>query len=185
MDFEPVEDHEALRKGIRELVARFDDDYWSACDAEHRFPDEFYATLADGGWLGVEIPEEYGGAGLGITEAALLLQEIATSGAAMNGCSAIHLTLFGMNPVVKHGSPELRSLLLPRVAAGDLHVSFGVTEPDAGTDTSRITTGPVVTVTTTSSTAARCGSRRRSRPSTCCSSRGPPRSTSARSAPTA
>lgn len=140
MDFEPVEDHEALRKGIRELVARFDDDYWSACDAEHRFPDEFYATLADGGWLGVAIPEEYGGAGLGITEAALLLQEIATSGAAMNGCSAIHLTLFGMNPVVKHGSPELRSLLLPRVAAGDLHVSFGVTEPDAGTDTSRITT---------------------------------------------
>lgn len=140
MDFEQDEDHDALRKGVRELIARYDDAYWSACDAEHRFPTEFYQTLADGGWLGVAIPEEYGGAGLGITEAALLLQEVASSGAAMNGCSAIHLTLFGMNPLVKHGSVELRQELLPRVVSGDLHVSFAVTEPDAGTDTSRITT---------------------------------------------
>jgi len=140
MDFEQDEDHDALRKGVRELIARYDDAYWSACDAEHRFPTEFYRTLADGGWLGVAIPEEYGGAGLGITEAALLLQEVASSGAAMNGCSAMHLTLFGMNPLVKHGSAELRRELLPRVVAGDLHVSFAVTEPDAGTDTSRITT---------------------------------------------
>ncbi|CAN5627479.1 acyl-CoA dehydrogenase family protein [soil metagenome] len=140
MDFDQDEDHTALRKGVRELIARYDDAYWSACDAEHRFPDEFYRTLADGGWLGVAIPEEYGGAGLGITEAALLLQEVASSGAAMNGCSAIHLTLFGMNPLVKHGSPELRRQLLPRVVAGDLHISFGVTEPEAGTDTTRIST---------------------------------------------
>ncbi|MBW0093470.1 acyl-CoA/acyl-ACP dehydrogenase [Pseudonocardia sp. KRD-184] len=140
MDFEQDEDHDALRKGVRELIARYDDAYWSACDSEHRFPTEFYRTLADGGWLGVAIPEEYGGAGLGITEAALLLQEVASSGAAMNGCSAIHLTLFGMNPLVKHGSAELRRELLPRVVSGDLHVSFAVTEPDAGTDTSRITT---------------------------------------------
>ncbi|MFR9802072.1 acyl-CoA dehydrogenase family protein [Pseudonocardia sp. RS010] len=140
MDFEQNEDHDALRKGVREVIARYDDAYWSACDAEHRFPTEFYQTLADGGWLGVAIPEEYGGAGLGITEAALLLQEVASSGAAMNGCSAIHLTLFGMNPLVKHGSVELRQELLPRVVSGDLHVSFAVTEPDAGTDTSRITT---------------------------------------------
>ncbi|MCF7550784.1 acyl-CoA dehydrogenase family protein [Pseudonocardia sp. WMMC193] len=140
MDFDQDEDHQALRKGVRELIARFDDEYWSTCDAEHRFPNEFYQALADGGWLGVAIPEEYGGAGLGVTEAALLLQEVASSGAAMNGCSAIHLTLFGMNPVVKHGSAELRQQLLPRVVSGDLHVSFGVTEPDAGTDTSRITT---------------------------------------------
>ena len=86
------------------------------------------------------IPEEYGGTGLGITEASLLLQEVASSGAAMNGCSAIHLTIFGMNPLVRHGSAELRHELLPRVVSGDLHVSFGVTEPDAGT--SRITTHP-------------------------------------------
>ena len=93
MDFEQDEDHDALRKGARELIARYDDAYWSACDAEHRFPTEFYRTLADGGWLGVAIPEEYGGAGLGITE-------------------AVHLTLFGMNPLVKHGSVELRQELL-------------------------------------------------------------------------
>ncbi|MFN6548680.1 acyl-CoA dehydrogenase family protein [Mycolicibacterium nivoides] len=109
MDFAPNPDHEALRKGVRQVTARFDDDYWAACDRDHRFPDEFYRSLAAGGWLGIAIPEEYGGAGQGITEASLLLQEIAQSGAAMNGCSAIHLTIFGMNPVVKHGSPAERS----------------------------------------------------------------------------
>lgn len=140
MDFTPDLDHDALRKGVRDVVSKFDDEYWSACDHDHRFPDEFYKALADGGWLGIAIPEEYGGGGLGITEASLLLQEIAESGAAMNGCSAIHLTIFGMNPVVKHGSPELRRQLLPKVVSGEIHVSFGVTEPDAGTDTSRITT---------------------------------------------
>lgn len=140
MNFDTDPDHEALRVGLRELLTRFDDEYWARCDCEHRFPTEFYQALAAGGWLGVAIPSDYGGAGLGVTEAALLLQEIAASGAAMNGCSAIHLTIFGMNPVVKHGSPELRRQVLPRVVAGDLHVSFAVTEPDAGSDTSRITT---------------------------------------------
>ncbi|MGQ0481084.1 MAG: acyl-CoA dehydrogenase family protein [Pseudonocardia sp.] len=140
MDFEANPDHEALRQGVRDVVAKFDDEYWSACDHDHRFPDDFYQALADGGWLGIAIPEEYGGGGQGITEASLLLQTIAESGAAMNGCSAIHLTIFGMNPVVKHGTPELRDELLPKVVSGEIHVSFGVTEPDAGTDTSRITT---------------------------------------------
>ncbi|OBS01586.1 acyl-CoA dehydrogenase [Mycobacterium gordonae] len=140
MNFDTDPDHEALRAGLRELLTRFDDEYWARCDCEHRFPTEFYEALAAGGWLGVAIPADYGGAGLGVTEAALLLQEIAASGAAMNGCSAIHLTIFGMNPVVKHGSPQLRREVLPRVVAGDLHVSFAVTEPDAGSDTSRITT---------------------------------------------
>lgn len=140
MDFEANPDHEALRQGVRDVVAKFDDEYWSACDHDHRFPDDFYQALADGGWLGIAIPEEYGGGGQGITEASLLLQTIAESGAAMNGCSAIHLTIFGMNPVVKHGTPELRNELLPKVVSGEIHVSFGVTEPDAGTDTSRITT---------------------------------------------
>ncbi|CQD23887.1 acyl-CoA dehydrogenase domain-containing protein [Mycobacterium lentiflavum] len=140
MNFDTDPDHEALRAGLRELLTRFDDEYWARCDCEHRFPTEFYQALAGGGWLGVAIPSDYGGAGLGVTEAALLLQEIAASGAAMNGCSAIHLTIFGMNPVVKFGSPQLRREVLPRVVAGDLHVSFAVTEPDAGSDTSRITT---------------------------------------------
>src|SRR5439155_3916166 len=82
----------------------------------------------------------YGGAGRGITEASIILEEIAASGAAMNGCSGVHLSIFGMNAVVKHGSEEMRQKYLPRVASGDLHVAFGVTEPDAGTDTTAITT---------------------------------------------
>lgn len=132
--------HGALRDGIRRACARFDDDYWRACDADHEFPWAFYDAMAAGGWIGVCIPEEYGGGGSGITEASILMEEVAASGAAMNGASAIHLSIFGMQPVVKHGTAEQRERYLPRIASGDLHVSFGVTEPDAGTDTSRITT---------------------------------------------
>src|SRR5436190_4974376 len=96
--------------------------------------------MAEGGWLGLAIPEEFGGGGMGISEAAVMMREIARSGAAMNGCSALHLTVFGLNPVVKFGNDRLKAEFLPRAAAGDLHVAFGVTEPDAGTDTSRIST---------------------------------------------
>jgi acyl-CoA dehydrogenase len=96
--------------------------------------------MADGGWIGIAIPEAYGGGGQGITEASIVLEEVAASGAAMNGCSAIHLSIFGMHPVVKHGSDSMRAEYLPRVASGELHVAFGVTEPDAGTDTTAITT---------------------------------------------
>jgi acyl-CoA dehydrogenase len=140
MDFGEDEDHVAIVEAVRQVCAGFDDDYWSACDAEHRFPWAFYKRMAEGGWVGIALPEEYGGGGQGITEAAIVLREVAASGAAMNGCSALHLTVFGLNPVVRFGSEELRSHFLPRAAAGDLHVAFGVTEPDAGTDTSRITT---------------------------------------------
>jgi acyl-CoA dehydrogenase len=140
MHFELSEDQERLRDAVRELVAHFDDDYWAEHDAEHRFPWDFYNAFAGAGWLGVAVPEEYGGGGLGITEASLVLQEIAASGAGMNGCSALHLTIFGLNVVTKHGSSELQAAVLPRVASGDLHVCFAVTEPDAGTDTTRITT---------------------------------------------
>jgi acyl-CoA dehydrogenase len=143
MDFAPDEDHEAIAHAIRRICADFDDDYWSACDSEHRFPWDFYKVLADGGWIGVAIPEEYGGAGRGVAEAAIILREVAASGAAMNGCSAIHLTIFGLNPVVKFGNDRLKSTFLPRACAGDLHVAFGVTEPDAGTDTSRVATRAV------------------------------------------
>jgi len=140
MDFTPDEDHEAIRAAVREVCAAFDDAYWRACDAEHRFPWEFYRAMADGGWVGIAIPEAYGGGGRGISEASIVLEEVAASGAAMNGATAIHLSIFGMNPVVKHGSEALRQRYLPRVASGDLHVAFGVTEPDAGTDTTAITT---------------------------------------------
>jgi acyl-CoA dehydrogenase len=103
-------------------------------------PREFWDTCAEAGLLGVMIPEEYGGAGLGVTEATIILQEVATSAAAMDGSSALHLSIFGANPLFFHGSPEQHEKYLPGVANGKLHVSFGVTEPNAGTDTSKITT---------------------------------------------
>ena len=140
MDFAPDEDHEQIVEAVDRVCAVFDDNYWSACDTDHRFPTEFYDAMAKGGWIGIVIPEEYGGGGRGITEAALVLNRIAASGAGMNGSSSIHLTMFGLNPVVKFGNDRLKQTFLPRAAAGDLHVAFGVTEPDAGTDTSRITT---------------------------------------------
>lgn len=140
MDFALSDEHRQLREAVRDLASRFDDDYWAERDASHEFPWDFYAAFASAGWLGIAIPEEYGGGGMGVSEAALLLQEVAASGAAMNGCSSMHLTIFGINVVVKHGTEELRAEILPKVVAGDLHVCFAVTEPDAGTDTTRVRT---------------------------------------------
>jgi acyl-CoA dehydrogenase len=143
MDFELTPEQQAIREQARALAARFDDAYWRACDREHRFPWEFYQAFAEAGWLGICIPPQYGGAGLGITEASLLLEEVAASGAAMNGATALHLTIFGLNPVVRHGSEDLKRRILPEAAAGRLHVAFGITEPDAGSDTPSITTRAV------------------------------------------
>ena len=140
MSFELSEDQELIRKSVRELAARFDDQYWMEKDQKHEFPQEFYDAVAQGGWLGMTIPEEYGGHGLGITEATLLAEEVARSGGGMNAASAIHMSIFGMQPVVVFGSDELKARTLPRIVNGDLHVCFGVTEPGAGLDTSRITT---------------------------------------------
>lgn len=135
-----TDEQQALRTAVRDLASSFPADYWAQHDADAEFPWEFYDAFAKGGWLGIAIPEEYGGGGLGIVEASLMLEEIAASGAAMNGCSPMHLTIFGLNTVVKHGSEELRQQILPTAASGELHVCFAVTEPDAGTDTTRITT---------------------------------------------
>lgn len=140
MDFAPERDHESIRDGIRRICSDFPDEYWAECDSAHEFPWDFYNKVAKGGWIGIAIPEQFGGGGRGITEASIVLEEIASSGAAMNGCSAIHLSIFGMEPVRKYGSPELVAEMLPRVASGELHVAFGVTEPDAGTDTTKIRT---------------------------------------------
>jgi acyl-CoA dehydrogenase len=140
VDFADDADHQLIRAAVRETCARFPDDYWAARDEKHEFPQDFYAAMAAGGWIGIAIPAEYGGAGLGITEASIVLEEVAASGACMNGASSIHLSIFGMHPVVRHGSAELRQRYLPRVASGDLHVAFGVTEPDAGVDTTAIRT---------------------------------------------
>ena len=140
MDFELSEAQQQIRSQARALAAKFDNAYWRRCDKDHAFPWEFYDAFATAGWLGICIPPEYGGSGLGITEASILLEEIAASGAAMNGATALHLTIFGLNPVVRHGSDELKRRVLPDAAAGKLHVAFGVTEPNAGSDTPSITT---------------------------------------------
>jgi acyl-CoA dehydrogenase len=140
MDFSLTDDQAAIRKAVADLVARFDDDYWLERDTRHEFPFDFYDAVAAAGWLGICVPEEHGGAGLGITEASLMLEAIAASGAGMNGASAIHGMIFGMHPVIKHGTPAMKQRLLPRIVSGEMHVCFGVTEPDAGLDTTRTKT---------------------------------------------
>lgn len=140
MSFELSEDQRLIRDSVAELTRKFDDQYWMEKDREHEFPTEFYRAIADGGWLGLCIPEEYGGHGLGITEASILAEQVSRSGGGMNAATSIHMSIFGMQPVIVHGSEELKQRTLPRVARGDLHVCFGVTEPGAGLDTSRITT---------------------------------------------
>ena len=140
MDFEITAEQQLIRDAITRLCEDFPDEYWAHCDQAHEFPWEFYNAVAAGGWLGIAIPEAYGGSGKGITEASLMLEQIAASGAAMNGATPIHLSVFGMHPVVKHGTEEMKRKYLPPVASGELHVAFGVTEPDAGTDTTSITT---------------------------------------------
>ena len=140
MDFQISEEQQLIRDAVRKTCAGFPDEYWAEKDETHEFPWEFYNAMAEAGWIGVAIPEAYGGSGRGITEASLVLEEVAASGAAMNGATALHLSVFGMHPVVNHGSEDLKQRFLPRVASGDLHVAFGVTEPNAGTDTTAIET---------------------------------------------
>jgi acyl-CoA dehydrogenase len=140
MDFELTDEQELIKDSVAKLCGDFTDEYWSAKDSQHEFPWDFYNAMAEAGWLGIAIPEAYGGSGRGITEASLVLETVAASGAAMNGATPLHLSIFGMEPVVKFGSEDMKQKYLPQVAKGDLHVAFGVTEPDAGTDTSSITT---------------------------------------------
>ena len=140
MDFAATEDQQTIRRAVAELAGKFDDEYWLEKDEKHEFPWELYDAFAKGGWLGITTPEAYGGHGMGITEASILLEEVSASGAGMNGASSMHLSIFGMHPVIVHGSEELKQRTLPRIVNGDLHVCFGVTEPEAGLDTTRITT---------------------------------------------
>jgi acyl-CoA dehydrogenase len=140
VDFDLSEDQTLIRDAVTDVAARFDDDYWMNKDLDHEFPTEFYNAMAEGGWLGVTTPEEFGGQGFGITEASILIQAVAESGGGMNAASSIHLSIFGMHPVIVHGSDEMKARDLPRIVNGDLHVCFGVTEPEAGLDTTRITT---------------------------------------------
>jgi acyl-CoA dehydrogenase len=139
MDFELTDSQQEIVRAVRALCERFPDEYWRGHDARREFPHDFYKAIAEAGYLGIAIPEEYGGSGLGITEAALIMREVAYAGA-MNAASSIHLGIFGLTPLVVHGSEELKRRWLPRVISGELHVSFAVTEPDAGNDITHIKT---------------------------------------------
>jgi len=143
MDFSVPEERKQILEAVDAMLKEFPDEYWAEKDEKHEFPWEFYHAFAKNGYLGMAIPEEYGGAGLTLTDAALVLQRVAASGACHAGATAVHISVFGMTPVVKFGSPEMRQKYLPALVKGDLHVCFGVTEPDAGTDTTRIKTTAV------------------------------------------
>ncbi|WP_340109590.1 acyl-CoA dehydrogenase family protein [Pikeienuella sp. HZG-20] len=138
--FDLTEDQLAIREAIRKLMAPFDEAYWRACDEEHRFPDEFRAAMAEGGWLGVAMPEAYGGAGLGVLEAVVMMEAVANSPGAMAAASSIHMNIFGPEALNRHGTAAQKARWLPKIAAGELVVCFGVTEPDAGLDTTHIKT---------------------------------------------
>jgi acyl-CoA dehydrogenase len=140
MDFALSEQQELIRKEVSALARSFPPEYWLEKDKKAEYPWEFVKAFAQAGWLGVIVPEEYGGSGLGVTEAALMLHDIAASGAGTSGCSPIHFYTFPPMPVIKHGSETLKRKYLPRIATGEIVMSFGVTEPNAGTDTSRIQT---------------------------------------------
>ena len=143
MDFQLNEQQQAIRAAIEKICAQFDDDYWLARDTDGGFPEEFVKAITDGGWLGIAMPEAYGGAGLGITETAIMAHTIARSGAGMSGASAVHLNLFGPNPIVVFGTEEQKARLLPPLIQGEDRACFGVTEPDAGLNTTRLATRAV------------------------------------------
>jgi acyl-CoA dehydrogenase len=135
-----AEELTALRDGVRAVARRFDDEYWLARDEDGEFPFEFHRAMAEGGWLGVTMPEAYGGAGLGVTEAAVMMHEVASHGGGMAATSAVHINLFGPHPIVVHGAPDQKQRWLPRLIAGQDQCCFGFTEPDAGLNTTRIKT---------------------------------------------
>ena len=143
MGFRLNADQQSIKDTVGRICARYDAGYWRARDEDGRFPEEFVSEIAQGGWLGVAMPEAYGGAGLGVTEAAIVAQTIAQSGACLSGASAIHINLFGPMPLVVFGTPEQKERCLPPLIRGEDRCCFGVTEPDAGLNTTAISTRAV------------------------------------------
>src|SRR3974377_980873 len=140
MDFLVTQQQQDVRDLAEHICDALDESYWLAKDESVEFPEEFYRAVADAGLLGIAMPEEYGGSGLGIAEAAVLMQTIAESGACMSGASSIHMNIFGLNPVVVFGSDEQRRRMLPPLIRGEHKACFAVTEPDAGLNTAKIRT---------------------------------------------
>ena len=132
-----------IREAVARLCARFGDDYWLKKDEAGEFPREFHGAMAEAGWLGVAMPEAYGGAGLGIAEAAVVMQAVAQSGAGFSGASAVHMNIFGLHPIVVFGTDEQKRRFLPPLIAGAEKAAFAVTEPDVGLDTTRLKTRAV------------------------------------------
>ncbi|MCO4892955.1 acyl-CoA/acyl-ACP dehydrogenase [Cupriavidus sp. WGtm5] len=140
MNFDLSEEQASIVEAVQQVCAQFDMEYWDRLDKSGTYPHEFYQTLCEGGWLGVAMPEAFGGAGLGILEAALVMQTISQSGAGMTGASAVHMNVFGLNPVVVFGTDAQKARFLPPLIAGQEKACFGVTEPDAGLDTTKLKT---------------------------------------------
>src|SRR5881397_4325608 len=140
MDFSFSAEQERIREAIAKLCTRFGDDYWLERDREGGFPADFHQAFARDGWLGIAMPEAYGGAGLGITEAAIMMQAIAESGAGFSGASTVHMNIFGLNPVVVFGSEEQKRRMLPPLIAGKERACFAVTEPNTGLNTRNLKT---------------------------------------------
>jgi acyl-CoA dehydrogenase len=140
MDFSLSPEQKQIRDLAQKICAGFSDDYWASRDQSGEFPEDFYRAIAAAGLLGVAMPEAYGGAGLGITEAAIMMQTIAESGAAMSGASAVHMNIFGLQPVVVFGTEAQKARALPPLIRGDDKACFAVTEPDVGLDTTKLKT---------------------------------------------
>ena len=140
MDFSYTQEQQQIQRAIEQICAPFDEEYWLKKDQEGGFPHDFHTALAQSGWLGIAMPEQFGGAGLGMTEAALMMQTISASGAGMSGASAVHMNIFGLHPVVVFGSDEQRSRWLPPLIAGRDKACFGVTEPNVGLNTLKLKT---------------------------------------------
>lgn len=140
MNFELTPEQLAIREAIGRICADFDADYWLQRDRNGGFPLDFHKAIADAGWLGICMPQEYGGSGLGIQEAAIMVQAISESGAGMSGVSAIHMNIFGLNPVVKFGTEEQKQRMLPPLIAGREKACFAVTEPNTGLNTTQLKT---------------------------------------------
>jgi acyl-CoA dehydrogenase len=135
-----TDEQEAIREGVAKVCAKYGEDYWLKGDDSGAFPEAFVADMAAGGWLGIAMPQSVGGAGLGLTEAAVMMQAVAESGAGFSGASAIHLNIFGPMPLVKYGTDSQRENALPRLISGEDKMCFGVTEPNSGLDTSSLET---------------------------------------------
>ena len=140
MEFSLTEDQQNIRDAVLKICAQFSDDYWLARDHEGVFPSEFHKTMAEAGWLGVAMPESVGGAGLGITEAAIMMQAVAESGGGMSAASSIHGPVFSMQPVALFGTEEQQQRMIPPVLSGQDKICFAVTEPNAGLDTTKLKT---------------------------------------------